>query len=55
MLHERIRRARILRGMSLQDLADAIGDISKQALSKYEAGRDTPGSTKIIQLWLHSG
>lgn len=50
MLHERIRRARILRGMSLQDLADAIGDISKQALSKYEAGRDTPGSARIIQL-----
>lgn len=50
MLHERIRRARILRGMSLQGLADAIGDISKQALSKYETGRDTPGSARILQL-----
>lgn len=50
MLHERIRRARILRGMSLQDLANAIGDITKQALSKYEAGRDMPGSARILQL-----
>lgn len=50
MLNERIRRARILRAMSLQQVADAIGDISKQALSKFETGQDTPSSTRIIQL-----
>lgn len=50
MLHERIRRARVLKGMSLQQVADAFGDISKQALSKYEKGKDAPNSTRLIQL-----
>ena len=50
MLHDRIRRARTLKGLSLQQLADAIGDISKQALSKYEQGKDTPNSTRLLQL-----
>jgi Zn-dependent peptidase ImmA (M78 family)/DNA-binding XRE family transcriptional regulator len=50
MLNERIRRARILKGFSLQDVADQLGDISKQALSKYEAGVDTPNSTRLLQL-----
>lgn len=50
MLNDRIRRARILTGMSLQQLADSMGDISKQALSKYEKGKDTPNSTRLLQL-----
>lgn len=50
MLHERIKRARILRNMTLQQVADALGDISKQAISKYEQGRDSPSSTRLIQL-----
>lgn len=50
MLHERIRRARVLQGLSLQQVADSIGDISKQALSKYEKGKDAPNSTRLIQL-----
>lgn len=50
MLHERIRRARILNGLSLQQVADQLGDISKQALSKYEQGKDTPNSTRLIRL-----
>lgn len=50
MLNERIRRARILRAKSLQQVADEIGDISKQALSKFETGQDTPSSTRILQL-----
>ncbi|MGO1503319.1 MAG: helix-turn-helix domain-containing protein [Marinobacter sp.] len=50
MLHDRLRRARVLKGMSLQQVADQLGDISKQALSKYEQGKDTPNSTRIIQL-----
>lgn len=50
MLHERIKRARVLKGMSLQQVADALGGISKQALSKYEKGKDAPNSTRLIQL-----
>lgn len=50
MIGERIRRARLLRGMSLQGLADALGDISKQALSKFETGRDVPNSARLLQL-----
>lgn len=50
MLHDRIRRARRLKGWSLQQLADALGDLSKQALSKYEQGKDTPNSTRLIQI-----
>lgn len=50
MLHDRLRRARVLKGMSLQQVADQLGDISKQALSKYEQGKDTPNSTRMIQL-----
>lgn len=50
MLHDRLRRARVLKGLSLQQLADQLGDISKQALSKYEQGKDTPNSTRLIQL-----
>ncbi len=50
MLNDRIKRARILRGMSLQEVADRLGDISKQALSKFETGQDVPNSTRLIQL-----
>lgn len=50
MINERIRRARLLRGMTLQQVADQIGDISKQAISKYESGQDTPSSTRLLQL-----
>ncbi|MCH8543883.1 MAG: XRE family transcriptional regulator [Alcanivorax sp.] len=50
MLNERIRRARVLKGLSLQEVADELGDITKQALSKYEKGKDTPNSTRLIRL-----
>lgn len=50
MLNDRIKRARTLRGMSLQEVADRLGDISKQALSKFETGQDVPNSTRLIQL-----
>lgn len=50
MLHERIRRARILKGLSLQEVADKLGGITKQALSKYEQGKDAPNSTRLISL-----
>ena len=63
MLGERMRRFRLARGMSLDDLEAAIGGlVSKQALSKYERGKMRPKMTtlsriaavlgiKSIQLW----
>ena len=63
MLGERMRRFRLARGMSLDDLEAAIGGlVSKQALSKYERGKMRPKITtlnriaaalgiKSIQLW----
>lgn len=50
MIHDRIRRARVLRGLSLEVLAQRLGDISKQGLSKFEKGDSAPNSTRILQL-----
>ncbi|HMW22594.1 MAG TPA: XRE family transcriptional regulator [Burkholderiaceae bacterium] len=50
MIHERIRRARLLRGLSLEALARSLGDISKQGLSKFEKGGPPPNSTRLLQL-----
>jgi transcriptional regulator with XRE-family HTH domain len=50
MIHDRIRRARLLRGLTLDALAQQLGDISKQALSKFEKGHSTPNSTRLLQL-----
>lgn len=50
MIHDRIRRARLLRGLSLQAVAQSLGDISKQALSKFEKGGPPPNSTRLLQL-----
>ncbi|MBQ0945711.1 ImmA/IrrE family metallo-endopeptidase [Ideonella sp. 4Y16] len=50
MIHDRIRRARLLRGLSLEALSQRLGDISKQALSKYEQGGPPPNSTRLLQL-----
>ena len=63
MLEERLRRFRLARGMSLDDLVAAIdGLVSKQALSKYERGMMQPTAVvmnriaaafgvKSAQLW----
>lgn len=50
MIHDRIRRARVLKGMSLDALAHSIGDITKQALSNFERGEAVPNSTRLLQL-----
>ncbi|OPA96803.1 zinc peptidase [Pseudomonas fluorescens] len=50
MINDRIRRARLLRGMSLEALALRLGDITKQGLSKYEKGSSTPNSQRLLQL-----
>lgn len=44
MIHDRLRRARVLKGLSLDELAQAVGDITKQALSKFERGDAIPNS-----------
>lgn len=50
MIQDRIRRARVLKGLTLDALAQQIGDISKQALSKFENGESVPTSTRLLQL-----
>jgi len=50
MISDRIRRARMLRGLSLEALAQRLGDISKQGLSKFEQGTAVPNSTRLLQL-----
>lgn len=50
MINDRIRRARLLRGLSLEALASQLGDITKQGLSKYEKGLSAPNSQRLLQL-----
>jgi len=47
----RIKQLRLARGLSLDDLADAMGGIvTKQALSKYELGASMPSAPVLNQL-----
>src|SRR5437899_1244711 len=47
----RIKQLRLARGLSLDDLANAMGGIvTKQALSKYELGASTPSAPVLNQL-----
>jgi Zn-dependent peptidase ImmA (M78 family)/transcriptional regulator with XRE-family HTH domain len=50
MVNDRIRRARLLRGLSLEALAQRLGDITKQGLNKFEKGEAVPSSTRLLQL-----
>jgi Zn-dependent peptidase ImmA (M78 family)/transcriptional regulator with XRE-family HTH domain len=51
LFSERFKSARILNGLSLQDLTDALGNkISRQALHKYEKGEVIPDSEMISHL-----
>lgn len=48
---QRLRQARILKKMSMDQLASMIGDIvSKQAISKYETAKMMPNSTVLSAL-----
>ena len=48
---ERFKSARLLRGFSLQDLADALDNkLSRQALHRYEKGEVIPDGEKINRL-----
>src|SRR2546423_14610726 len=47
----RIRQLRLARGLSLDELANAMGGIvTKQALSKYELGTSKPSAPVLNQL-----
>lgn len=47
----RIKQLRLAQGLSLEELADAMGGIvTKQALSKYELGDSTPSAPVLNQL-----
>jgi len=51
MFGERLRLARKRAGLSLRDLADRIGgDVSAQAISKYESGKMYPSSGVLVAL-----
>ena len=45
----RIKNARKLKGLSLQDVAEEL-EVSKQMISKYEKGLSIPDSSKLIKL-----
>lgn len=48
---KRLKSAREMKGLSMADLVERMADIvSKQAISKYEAGKMFPDSTVLIKL-----
>lgn len=47
---ENLRAARTMKGWSLQELADRVGSVSKQALHKYEQGIMEPEGAVLSQL-----
>ncbi|MCJ7555025.1 MAG: XRE family transcriptional regulator [Ignavibacteriaceae bacterium] len=50
MFGERLKSARKMAGYSLEELANKLGDITKQALSNYENNKRNPDSAIIIRL-----
>ena len=51
MIGNRLKRAREALGLSLRDLEGAIhGQVSAQAIGKYERGEMMPGSTVLLAL-----
>ena len=48
---KRLRNARLMRGLSMQQLCVMMNDIvTKQSVSKYERGESMPDSTILIAL-----
>lgn len=47
---QKLKLARLGAGLSQQELADAIGGISKQMISKYENGLSVPESDKLVRI-----
>lgn len=50
MLGERLKSARKMAGLSLEQLAQKIGDLTKQAINNYEQGKREPDSQTVIKL-----
>src|SRR5688572_21220973 len=51
ILAGRIRRLRMARGLTLDGLASSLGGIvTKQAISKYEQGKDVPSARVLTRL-----
>ena len=46
---ERLKKARLYRGMTVSDLAENLG-MSKQAISQYETGKNQPEKTKLFNI-----
>lgn len=49
MIGERIKAARVAKGLSLRALAELVG-VSHQAIFKYETGKDVPASEVLLAL-----
>lgn len=49
MLHERIRKLRLAKGMTLQQVGDVFG-ISRGSVSSWESGANTPDPRKLAKL-----
>ncbi len=47
---EKLKLARLGAGLTQQQLADAVGGLSKQMVSKYEKGQSMPSSEKLVAL-----
>ena len=50
VIAERIKQIRLARGLSLDELAAAMGIITKQAISKYERGKAVPSPRVLTKL-----
>ena len=49
VIPRRIRQARISRGYTMSELAELI-DISKQAISQFELGKNDPGKATLFAI-----
>lgn len=45
----RLRQARVLRGLTMEDVARAVG-VSVPAVQKWESGRSALSATRLVQL-----
>ncbi|MDD3839226.1 MAG: XRE family transcriptional regulator [Clostridia bacterium] len=49
IIPERLRQARIIRGLTIQELADKIG-VTRQSVSQYELGQSNPSSVVLRKI-----
>nr|WP_297532038.1 helix-turn-helix domain-containing protein [uncultured Roseateles sp.] len=50
MIQKRLRRARAMKGLSLNQFARAVDNISRRTLSRFERGSVVPNSAQVLQL-----